>query len=639
MKSIGMAARIGSMLPRDEEDADGTAAAGRSGRVSPVLADDSPTEAIPAVAGSRRARLTAAARSRGGLAWSWIDAHRPRSRWLNVVLALLLLGAVVLAFLAIGNPGASSTPVRTVAVSRGTVTATVSGSGNTASSLATPVSFLTNGTVTAIDVKPGDVVTAGQILATVDPAGADATLRTAQAQLAGARAQLAQATSGPTAVKAQQDRLAITQAQQSVGDANASLATAQNQLNLDQASTNTAVADAQQKLSNDRATTGTSVQSAQAQLSSDTVAQDAAVQNACASTTTTTSSSATPAPAPPVSACRTAQNTRDATLGKDRLAVQSAQQQQNSTLSADQEGVTTAQQSRSQALAKDTASITTARQSVTSAQNSVSSAQLAAQADLHPQTPDQIAQVQATVDSAQVQVDNARLAVDETTLKAPQAGTVLAVSGKVGESSGSGSSASSTTSTSGSGSGTGGGGASSSASSATSSSSGFVTIANLSQLAVTANIAEADAAKIKLGQQATVSFPATGTTATGSVTQITPQSTVTNNVVLYPVQVSLDTAPPGVGVGATATLAITTGTSSDVLSVPTSAITTVGNRHTVTVRAADGSETVVPVQIGLSGDTTTEVTSGVAEGDALVLPTVGAPSGAGGAGVPRTGGG
>lgn len=610
--------------------------------MSPLLADDSPTETLPAVAGSRRARMSAALRSRGTRAWAFVDAHRPRSRWLNVGLALLLVVAVVLAFLAIGNPGSSAAPVRTVAVTRGTVTATVSGSGNTASSLSTPVSFLTNGTVTAVDVKPGDVVTAGQILATVDPTSAEATQRTAQAQLDGARAQLAQAESGPTAVKAQQDQQAITQAQQSVGNANTSLATAQNQLNLDQASTNTAVTDAQQKLSNDRATTGTSVQSAQGQLNSDTVAQNAAVQNACASSTTsTTSSTTTPAPAPPpVSSCQIAQNTRDATLSKDQLAVQSAQQQQNSTLSGDQQSVTTAQQNRSATLAKDTASITTARQSVTSAQNSVTSAQLAAQADLHPETPDQIAQVQATVASAQVQVDNARLAVDETTLKAPQAGTVLAVNGKVGESSGSGSASAATTSTgSGSGAGGAGGGASSASSSSTASSGGFVTIANLSQLAVTANIAEADAAKIKLGQQATVGFPATGTTATGSVTQITPQSTVTNNVVLYPVQVSLDTAPPGVGVGATATLSITTGTSDGVLSVPTSAITTVGNRHTVTVRAADGTDSVVAVQIGLSGDTTTEVTSGVAEGDALVLPTVAATTGGGGGGFPRTGGG
>ena len=116
---------------------------------------------------------------------------------------------------------------------------------------------------------------------------------------------------------------------------------------------------------------------------------------------------------------------------------------------------------------------------------------------------------------------------------------------------------------------------------------GFIVIANPSQLAVTANIAEADAAKVQLGQAARITFPATNATATGTVTQITPQSTVTNNVVQYPVQVSLATAPPGVGVGNTASLSITTGTKSGVLVAPTSAITTIGNRHTVVVRRGD----------------------------------------------------
>jgi HlyD family secretion protein len=272
-----------------------------------------------------------------------------------------------------------------------------------------------------------------------------------------------------------------------------------------------------------------------------------------------------------------------------------------------------AQQNQRDTILKDNQAISSAKASLISAQSNVTSAQLAAQADLHPETPDQIAQAQATVDGAQANVDSAQRGVTSTTLVAPQDGTVLSVAGKVGEVSGSGGS-SSTTGTS---------GTTSTASSSTSSSSsgtGFVVLANLSGLAVTANIAEADASKVQLGQSATVTFPATSTTATGSVTQITPQSTVTNNVVQFPVQVSLDTAPPGVESGSTANMSITTGSKPDVLVVPSSAITTVGNRHTVVVRRGT-TDTVVPVQIGLVGDTTTEITDGVQAGDQLVLPT------------------
>ena len=82
-----------------------------------------------------------------------------------------------------------------------------------------------------------------------------------------------------------------------------------------------------------------------------------------------------------------------------------------------------------------------------------------------------------------------------------------------------------------------------------------------------------------------MTFPATNGSATGTVTQITPQSTVTNNVVLFPITVALDTAPPGVKVGSTASLTITDGIATGVLEVPTAAITTVGTNHTVT-RAA-----------------------------------------------------
>jgi hypothetical protein len=65
-----------------------------------------------------------------------------------------------------------------------------------------------------------------------------------------------------------------------------------------------------------------------------------------------------------------------------------------------------------------------------------------------------------------------------------------------------------------------------------------------------------------------------------------------------------------------------------VLKVPTQAVTTAGSRHTVTV-LRDGVETVVPVQVGVSGTTDTEITSGVAAGDQLVLPGVSAPTGTG----------
>lgn len=649
-----------------------------------------------------------------GRPWRALFAGGRRTPWINGGLAVLLVVFVVLAFTVIGNPSAPPVPVRTAVVTRGDVTATVTGSGNAASQLSTPVSFQTDGNVTAIDVKAGDAVTLGQVLATVDPVPSQEGLRTAQAALDGARAAYAQAASGPTEVKKQQDQQAITAAQQGVDNANTTVQSARDQLALDTRSLATGVSNARTQLANDRASTSTNVKTAQVQLNTDTTAQDNAVTSArtsastacgpvleafavplttapsgstgsapqvvtvptttspTTSTTTsrpttsipTTSAPTTSAPttsrttpttattmpgttgttAAAASSCTsakqaltTAEDNRSAVVQKDQLAVTAAQQAQNTTLDKDQQAITAAQQTQSDTLLKDNQAVVTNQQAVTTAQGQVRNAQLTAEADLHPETPDQIAQALANVDSAQVQVDTARRALDGTVLKATQAGVVLAVNGKVGESSGNSNGSSTAGTTTSTTSGTGNA-SSAAAASASSAGNGFITIANPSELEVTANIAEADAAGIQLGQQATVTFPATNDTATGTVTQITPQSTVTNNVVLYPITVSLDTAPPGVKTGSTASLAITDGTATGVLEVPTAAITTVGTNHTVTVRR-DGTDTVVPVGVGLTGATTTEITSGLAAGDVLVLPSPTAPTTAPSGGFPRLGGG
>ena len=74
------------------------------------------------------------------------------------------------------------------------------------------------------------------------------------------------------------------------------------------------------------------------------------------------------------------------------------------------------------------------------------------------------------------------------------------------------------------------------------------------------------------------------------------------------------------------------------LQVPTAAITTSGTSHTVTV-LRNGTQTVVPVTVGLTGATSTQITGGLQEGDSVVLPTPStAATPATGGGFPRLGG-
>ena len=107
-----------------------------------------------------------------------------RRKWvingaLVAVLALSVGGAV----LAVGDPTtAAATGSRTATVSVGTVTASVSASGNLAAATTVGANFSgSGGTVTAIYVKVGQKVTAGQALAKVDGTSARRALRTAEA--------------------------------------------------------------------------------------------------------------------------------------------------------------------------------------------------------------------------------------------------------------------------------------------------------------------------------------------------------------------------------------------------------------------------------------------------------------------------
>ena len=73
---------------------------------------------------------------------------------------------------------------------------------------------------------------------------------------------------------------------------------------------------------------------------------------------------------------------------------------------------------------------------------------------------------------------------------------------------------------------------------------------------------------------------------------------------------------------------ITTQAATNVIAVPNQAITTTGRTSTVR-KLVNGSEVITPVQIGVKGNSTSQVTSGVAVGDVLVLQTTTATGGTG----------
>src|SRR5512147_1831174 len=112
----------------------------------------------------------------------------PRSGlFLNAALGIVaLVGAAFAYHLVTATASTTTTPTgaaRTVPVTQGEVTATVSATGSVQSASTAAADFTTGGTVISIAVHVGDTVTQGQELARVDPAASQATVDTARANL------------------------------------------------------------------------------------------------------------------------------------------------------------------------------------------------------------------------------------------------------------------------------------------------------------------------------------------------------------------------------------------------------------------------------------------------------------------------
>jgi macrolide-specific efflux system membrane fusion protein len=213
------------------------------------------------------------------------------------------------------------------------------------------------------------------------------------------------------------------------------------------------------------------------------------------------------------------------------------------------------------------------------------------------------------VTEAELAVDEAEAAVAGTRLTAPMAGTVVAVNGTLGGSSTVG---------------------------AQDSASGFVDLADLTKLQITAAFSEADATELKAGQSATVVWNALqNAETTGEVVAVDPTATSSSEsgqggtgqsgtgqsgTVTYGVTVSLPNPPDGAKPGQTVTVAVVTGSAENAVMINSAAVTATGNRRTVTVLDSAGKQELRPVQVGLEGDDATQITSGLAAGERVVLP-------------------
>jgi macrolide-specific efflux system membrane fusion protein len=161
---------------------------------------------------------------------------------------------------------------------------------------------------------------------------------------------------------------------------------------------------------------------------------------------------------------------------------------------------------------------------------------------------------------------------------------------------------------------------------------------------VTADFSEADSLKVKAGQSATVTLNAeSGTVLDAKVLSVSslPVSSgsgsgsgSSGSAVQYAATLQITSDTSQLRTGLSASIQVTTGSASNALSVPTAAVSGTGANRTVLLVNPDGSTTRTAVTVGVEGDSTDQITSGLTEGQQVQIPTVasagnnGFPSGA-----------
>jgi hypothetical protein len=126
-----------------------------------------------------------------------------------------------------------------------------------------------------------------------------------------------------------------------------------------------------------------------------------------------------------------------------------------------------------------------------------------------------------------------------------------------------------------------------------------------------------DVSKVKVGQRAYVTPDGTSKRLPASVSTVSA-APISSSSTDYRVTIALDDPDVSVNNGSTGTVSIVTDQSDSGLAVPTSAISTTGDQHFVTV-VDGGSTRRVAVQVGVAGREWTSITSGLTAGQVVVL--------------------
>jgi HlyD family secretion protein len=153
-----------------------------------------------------------------------------------------------------------------------------------------------------------------------------------------------------------------------------------------------------------------------------------------------------------------------------------------------------------------------------------------------------------------------------------------------------------------------------------------LTIADLSQMIINAQVNQADVPRLKAGETVEVTVEAVpGLKVTGTVERISPQATIKNNIKGYPARILLRNVDPRVRPGMTANVKIPVASVGNVTAVPLAAVFTEKNQETgqmerfVYVQQGEDGFEKRNVKVGVADYFYAEIQEGLTPGEVVSL--------------------
>ncbi len=542
--------------------------------------------AAPAVRVAKRVAVSVPRTRSSG----WGRAGHRRAVLISAVVLIVVLGGGVAAWAEVNG---SSSGYRMTSVTRASIGTSLTVVGTVDPVRDAAPSFQVGGQVTSVTVTPGQQVTPGQTLGTLDTTAMSETVSSDESTLNADEAKL---------VEDEESESSAASSNANNGSSNATktptpestTTTTTTPSHSGSGGQNATVTADQTTLTQDEKTLSTDQQTEAADLTQ--------AQTDCTTTNTSTPTGQATCEA----ALETVQSDEqqvskdEETVSKDETALGQALDAESSGGSGSNSGSSTGNsgspsQSGHALDASSTDFTGNTGTDDTGAGTGLSGADSSSGGDASPgasasadtDTPQQIASDQANIDTAQAQLTNAEQSLNEATLTSPISGTVVSVGINVGDTV------------------------------SADSSTEIITIIGTNAYEVEGTLDSSQVPSVKVGQSASVEIDGANGTMEGTVSQVGPVQS-SDDSYSYPVIVSLPATTDTLFTGSTSNVTITTGSVSNVIAVPTSAVQTLETRSYV-LELDKGELTRKVIKIGMVGDEFTQVLSGLSPGQSVVL--------------------